>query len=104
MTEERKIYEVLSYNTISDDKVNAVVAALPEAEQEAATEIISSVKEKSNQKALAGMVKFPIFMLACYLILFFYFKSRGGYKAQVLAGHEADDEKFTGGVEGPAGE
>ncbi len=48
------------------------------------------------------MALFPSFMLACYLILFFFFKSKGGYKAQVLTGHAADDEKFTGGVAGPA--
>lgn len=102
VTEERKIYEVLSYNAISDDKVSAVVTKLPEAAQKSAEETIASVREKSNQKALAGMVKFPLFMLVCYLILFFYFKSKGGYKAQVLAGHDADDGKFTGGVEGPA--
>ena len=30
-----------------------------------------------------------------------YFKATGGYRAEVLAGHAADDEKFTGGVEGP---
>ncbi|MCH2180369.1 MAG: MFS transporter [Mariniblastus sp.] len=30
--------------------------------------------------ALGTMVLFPTFMLVCYLILFFYFKSKGGYK------------------------
>jgi hypothetical protein len=33
--------------------------------------------------------------------LIFYFKSKGGYEAEVLAGHAAHDEEFTGGVEGP---
>jgi len=31
----------------------------------------------------------------------FYFKSKGGYDAQVLTEHEAKDEEYTGGVEGP---
>jgi hypothetical protein len=39
-------------------------------------------------------------MFVCYLILILYFKSRGGYKAQVLTGHAAEDKKFTGGVAG----
>jgi hypothetical protein len=39
-------------------------------------------------------------MCACYLGLIAYYKSRGGYKAQVLAGHSAEDERFTGGVTG----
>ena len=30
-----------------------------------------------------------------------YFRSRGGYKAQVLTGHAAQDEKFTGGLQAP---
>jgi hypothetical protein len=38
-------------------------------------------------------------MLVGYIILLIYFKSRGGYKAQVLTGHAAKDDKFTGGVQ-----
>ncbi len=30
-----------------------------------------------------------------------YYKSRGGYKSQVLTGHRAEDEKFTGGIKAP---
>jgi hypothetical protein len=37
-------------------------------------------------------------MLACYLLMMLYFKARGGYKAQVLVGHAAEDAKFTGGL------
>jgi len=29
---------------------------------------------------LASVAIFPVFMLACYLALIFYFKGRGGYK------------------------
>ena len=38
-------------------------------------------------KRLGKMVMFPAFMLTCYIILFLYFKSKGGYKAQVLGDH-----------------
>ena len=48
------------------------------------------------------MALFPVIMLIAYLILFFYFRSRGGYKAEVLTGHGAEDKKFTGGEAGPA--
>jgi len=51
---------------------------------------------------VAGMTIFPIIMLVGYIGLILYFASRGGYHAQVLVGHEAEDKKFTGGVEGPA--
>ena len=44
----------------------------------------------------------PALMALGYLILILYFRAQGGYKAEVLTGHAAEDEKFTGGVEGPA--
>jgi hypothetical protein len=37
-----------------------------------------------------------------YLLLILYFRMLGGYKAEVLVGHAAQDEEFTGGVQGPA--
>ena len=33
------------------------------------------------------------------IILILYFRAKGGYKAQVLTGHAAEDKEFTGGVE-----
>jgi hypothetical protein len=33
-----------------------------------------------KQASLASVAIFPVFMLACYLVLIFYFKGRGGYK------------------------
>ena len=71
---------------------------------EAATTAVAVANQSGQFAALGKMAMFPAFMLVCYLLMFFYFKSKGGYKAQVLAGHEAEDKKFTGGVEGPAGE
>ena len=41
-------------------------------------------------------------MAVCYLFLVCYFLIvLGGYKAEVLVGHAAVDEEFTGGTEGP---
>ena len=40
-------------------------------------------------------------MCVCYLMLIAYFRGRGGYQAEVLTGHAAEDEKFTGGTLGP---
>jgi len=84
VTEEKKIYEVISYTAISDEKVQAVVATLPESARDAVTEEIASVRSASNQGALANMTVFPIIMLICYALLILYFQSKGGYKAQVL--------------------
>jgi hypothetical protein len=40
-------------------------------------------------------------MAVGYLLLLLYFRAIGGYKAEVLVGHAAQDETFTGGTEGP---
>ncbi len=48
---------------------------------------LASAKKAGQFDALGKMVMFPAFMLACYIVLFLYFKSKGGYKAQSLGGH-----------------
>jgi MFS family permease len=55
-----------------------------------------------GQMALTYTAAIPATMALGYLILIFYFRLRGGYQAEVLVGHAAHDEEFTGGVEGPA--
>jgi len=54
-----------------------------------------------GQMALTYTAAVPATMALGYLLLILYFKARGGYSAQVLTGHAAEDEKFTGGTEGP---
>jgi MFS family permease len=46
---------------------------------------IDAAKKSGQFDALAKMALFPTFMLICYIILFIYFKSRGGYKAQDIS-------------------
>lgn len=55
---------------------------------------LKEIKEKSAQGALANMALFPAIMLVAYILMFFYFKSKGGYKAQHLhrEGDLAPDE------------
>lgn len=78
---EKSIYEIIKYKTLDMDKVNAlVVDAAPAAEQGALADKISEASAGSGQKALASMTIFPFIMLACYIVIWFYFKSRGGYK------------------------
>ncbi len=62
---------------------------------------INLVAAQTKQHALAKIAVLPAIMCGCYLILIAYFKSRGGYRAEVLTGHAAEDEKFTGGTLGP---
>ncbi|HYE21823.1 MAG TPA: MFS transporter [Tepidisphaeraceae bacterium] len=95
--ETKKVYEIIPYKTVNDAKLSAAIAGLPKEKQAE----ITTAAAGSAKKALRNMAIFPGFMLVCYIILIIYFKSRGGYSAQVLTGHAAKDEKFTGGVEGP---
>ena len=73
------------------------VAQLPAEEQARVTNVQGQVK----QGTLKTVAILPAIMFVCYIGLIMYFRARGGYKAEVLTGHAAKDEKFTGGVTGP---
>jgi hypothetical protein len=60
-----------------------------------------SLEARTKQNALTKIAVLPVIMCACYVALIAYFISRGGYRAEVLTGYAARDEKFTGGVTGP---
>jgi MFS family permease len=62
---------------------------------------LGAIQRNTKQNALAYIAVLPMIMCVCYLILIAYFRSRGGYRAEVLTGHVAKDEKFTGGTVGP---
>ena len=47
---------------------------------------IQSATTTGQFSALGKMALFPVFMLACYLALLMYFKSKGGYKPVALSG------------------
>ncbi|HEV8291488.1 MAG TPA: hypothetical protein VGP94_06175, partial [Tepidisphaeraceae bacterium] len=93
----RYIYEVIHYKVVNDDKLNARIAMLPKEKKDE----IAAAGASSSQRALKNMTLFPGIMLVGYIILIGYFISRGGYKAQILTGHAAEDKRFTGGVTGP---
>jgi hypothetical protein len=90
-------YQILKYDTVNQAKLDAKTASLSEDQKKQ----IAEAGTGSAKGALRNMAKFPAFMLLCYLGLIVYFRSRGGYRAEVLTGHEAQPEKFTGGVPGP---
>ena len=102
VVDERNKYGLIPYEAVSDELVREKLADAPESRREAIGETIARVGDESKQSALANMCIFPGIMLVSYLALGLYFRSRGGYQAQVLTGHAAEDERFTGGVEGPA--
>jgi hypothetical protein len=90
-----KTYLGVKYKALDPDKA----ATLSAAEAQTA---IGDANKAGQFDALAKMALFPCFMLCCYVALFLYFKAKGGYKAEVLTGHAAQDAEFTGGVVGPA--
>jgi MFS family permease len=63
-----------SYVGISPDKETQFSS------ESAETAVIKEAKKEGQFNALGTMAFFPMFMLLCYLALFFYFKSKGGYK------------------------
>lgn len=71
-----KQYVLGDYRSLDSE----ALAPLPEEQKEAITGIV----ERESQGALAKMTIFPAFMLACYIGLILYFKSKGGYKPKVL--------------------
>jgi MFS family permease len=62
---------------------------------------LKHLERDTKQRTLVKIAVLPAIMCACYLGLIAYFRSRGGYRAEVLTGHAAHDEEFTGGVVGP---
>jgi hypothetical protein len=72
-------------------------AELPADQKEQIDELMVAAK----QGTLAKVAILPAIMFVCYLILIGYFRTRGGYRAEVLTGHAADDEQFTGGINAP---
>lgn len=60
-----------TYRALNQEKI----AALPEQERQNITEIINDAKKG----ALFTVAIFPAIMLVCFLILIFYFRSKGGY-------------------------
>jgi hypothetical protein len=63
--------------------------------------VISNARLVGGKQALTWTAYVPAAMAVGYLLLVLYFRALGGYKAEVLVGHAAEDERFTGGTEGP---
>jgi MFS family permease len=76
----KDIFYVLSYNTVDAEKVKALTASLTPEQQTKATELLSSIEKNSTREALPLVARLPILMLVCYIALFVFFMTRGGYK------------------------
>jgi len=75
---EQKKYLLGDYRAIDPVKNAAVV-------EDASKAAILNATTTGQFSALGKMAIFPTFMLACYIALIFYFKSKGGYKPVQIA-------------------
>jgi DHA2 family metal-tetracycline-proton antiporter-like MFS transporter len=72
--------------TLDQEKIKA----LPEAQ----TQELETVQAASKRSVFTTIAILPAFMLVCYLGMFFWFKSRGGYKPVALDHHEEGEPGF----------
>ena len=69
-------YSIAAYTAVSQSKINT----LSNSQSIQATKLL----EKATQSSLASIAIFPAVMLLSYIVLFFFFKSRGGYRPKVI--------------------
>jgi hypothetical protein len=72
-------YVLGSYQAVDAPKVTELAKT-----DKATADKISAAQEGAKQGALGKIAMFPVFMLACYIGLILWFRSRGGYKAEVI--------------------
>jgi MFS family permease len=63
--------------------------------------VIEAGRLHGSKQALTWTAYVPAALAVGFLFLVIYFRLTGGYQAEVLTGHAARDEQFTGGTEGP---
>lgn len=84
-----KEYVLGNYQAIDPDKKATIT-------DEAAKSSLASANQAGQFDALGKMAYFPAFMLLCYIGMFMYFKSKGGYSVQVLASDDAKSDQAGG--------
>lgn len=77
-------YVTQEKKSIFGDYQSVNLAKLSEAPEKEKQSVIA-IQDDAKKDALKTVALFPIGMLICYLLLSFYFKSKGGYKAVVLS-------------------
>jgi MFS family permease len=80
VVQDKTIYEILSYQAISGDKLTELVTVIAEPKKTEVKTKLDEVRGASKQGALRDMAFFPGFMLVAYLLLILYFKAKGGYR------------------------
>ena len=76
--QEETIYSVIDYETVNSNEFEKALSSV--SDKDKITGLVEELKTKGTQRALAKVIVFPVIMLICYLILIFYFRTKGGYK------------------------
>lgn len=85
--EEKEIYYgTIKYQTWKEGELDKLL----EGQSDDTVKAINSAKDSSGQKALADMAIFPAIMLVAYILIFLYFRSKGGYKPLDLTESEGE--------------
>jgi len=63
---------------------------------------VTAIQDAAKRNVLVTTAIFPCVMLVCYLGLILYFRSRGGYKPQIIINPKEEELLMTGGSQGPA--
>ena len=81
LQEKSIYYNSISYQSLEGEKVDAFIADQSQGVKDA----VAASQDGSGQKALANMAIFPLIMLITYVIMYLYFKGKGGYKPLELS-------------------
>ncbi|SHG18089.1 hypothetical protein SAMN03080594_1178, partial [Arenibacter palladensis] len=79
---DETIYSIIDFQTVDMEEFQGAVENTDNLQE--INTLVADLKTKGTQRALAKVIIFPMIMLACYLILIFYFRTKGGYKPVVL--------------------
>ena len=83
-----------SYRSLDGEKIRA----LPQADRER----VEAIDEQAKRHVLKVTAILPAIMLACYLGLGAYYRSKGGYVSKIIVSPVEESEMMTGGTEAPA--
>lgn len=82
------------YKPLDPEKVEALDAG-PKAE-------VVAIQDAAKRNVLRTVAMFPCVMLVCYLSMIAYFRSRGGYRPQMIVKEQEEELMMTGGTSGPS--
>lgn len=91
---ETKVSVFGSYRALDEKKVDALPADQKD--------VIKGIEAGAKKNALMTVAILPVLMFVCYLALIFYFRSKGGYKPQMIISDKEEALLMSGGAMGPA--